>query len=163
MCQCDPWPLYCCFQDFLSLISPSLIMFWSSLDPASSWMRQKQMLTPRHWTEVGDPYGWIRGRIEEAERGSDPIGRPAVPTNPDPREFPETEPPTRSIHRLPRGPWHTEVCLVRPQWEKMDFILKSLEAPGKGGGPVRRKTPSQRQAGGGMGTVGGGSGGTTGM
>ena len=34
---------------------------------------------------------------EEAERKSDPIERPAVSTNPDPRELPDTEPPTRTI------------------------------------------------------------------
>jgi hypothetical protein len=33
------------------------------------------------------PYGWIRGRIEEAERESNLIGRPAVSTNPGPRKL----------------------------------------------------------------------------
>jgi hypothetical protein len=74
--------------------------------PTSSSLRQKQVLTPDHWTEVRDLYAWIRGRIEEAEREIDPIGRPAVSTNPDPRELSDTEPPTRSIHRLVQGPWH---------------------------------------------------------
>ena len=32
--------------------------------------------------------------------------RPAVSTYPDPRELPETEPPTRSIHGPVRGHWH---------------------------------------------------------
>ena len=45
-------------------------------------------------------------RLEEAEEEVSPIGRPAVSTNPDPRELPETEPPTRSIHRPVLGPWH---------------------------------------------------------
>jgi hypothetical protein len=39
----------------------------------------------------------IRERIEEAEGEGDLIGRSAVSTNPDPRELPEIEPPTRSI------------------------------------------------------------------
>ena len=45
------------------------------------------------------------GRTDEAEGEQDPIGKPAVSTNPDPRELPETEPPTRSTHGLVRGPW----------------------------------------------------------
>ena len=48
---------------------------------------------------------------------ADPIGRSAVSTNQDPRELPETEPPTRSIHRLVQGTNIAEVCLVWPQWE----------------------------------------------
>ena len=35
------------------------------------------------------------GKIEEAEGESNYIGRPTVSTNPDPRELPETEPPTK--------------------------------------------------------------------
>ena len=50
-----------------------------------------------YWTEVGDTYGWIRGRIEKAERVSNPIGRSAVSTKPDARELPETKSATRSI------------------------------------------------------------------
>lgn len=49
-----------------------------------------------------------RGRIEEAEREIDPIGRPKVATSPDPRELPETEPPTNSIRRLVCGLW--QIC-----------------------------------------------------
>lgn len=36
--------------------------------------------------------------MEEAEEECDPIGRP--------RELPDTEPTTRSICSLVRGPWH---------------------------------------------------------
>jgi hypothetical protein len=39
------------------------------------------------------------GRIEEAEGESNPIRTPAASTNLDPREHPETEPPTMSIYR----------------------------------------------------------------
>jgi hypothetical protein len=46
------------------------------------------------------------GRIEEAEGQSNPIGRPAVSTYPLPREFLETETPTRSIHGPVQCPWH---------------------------------------------------------
>jgi hypothetical protein len=38
------------------------------------------ILTPNYWTEVRDPCGSIREKIEEAEGESNPIGRPAVST-----------------------------------------------------------------------------------
>ncbi|KRY65101.1 hypothetical protein T4D_6025 [Trichinella pseudospiralis] len=44
--------------------------------------------------------------MEEAEEDGDPIGRPAVSTNPD--------------------PWELQ------RWEKICLTLKRLEAPGKG-------------------------------
>jgi hypothetical protein len=69
-------------------------------------MRQKHILTPNHLTEVGGTCGWIRGRIEEAEGDINPKGRPAVSTNSDPRELPETEQPTRSIQGSVKGHWH---------------------------------------------------------
>jgi hypothetical protein len=37
----------------------------------------------------------MRGRIEEAEGDGNPIGRPAVSTNPDTWELPKSEPPAR--------------------------------------------------------------------
>jgi hypothetical protein len=58
-----------------------------------------QTLTPNQWTEVGDCYGGIRGRMEGTEGESKPTGKPAVSTNPDPREPPESEPPTRQHTR----------------------------------------------------------------
>jgi hypothetical protein len=54
-----------------------------------------QILRINHWTEVGDPYGRVRGRIEGAEGDGNPIGRPTVSTNLDPRELSETKPPTK--------------------------------------------------------------------
>jgi hypothetical protein len=44
--------------------------------------------------------------LKEAEGENDPMGRPAASTYPDPRELPETEPPTRSTRRLVQGPWN---------------------------------------------------------
>ena len=58
-------------------------------------MRQKQILTPNQWTEVSDPCGWIRERLEEVEEEGDLVGRPAVSTNLDPQGLSDTEPPTR--------------------------------------------------------------------
>ena len=64
-----------------------------------------QILTGKHWTEVRDSYGRVRGRIEGAEGDCNPIGRTTVSTNPDPLELPETEPPTKEyIHRLVWAP-----------------------------------------------------------
>jgi hypothetical protein len=59
-----------------------------------------QILITNLWTEVGDPCGKIRGRIEGAEGEGDPIRRPAVSTNPDLWHIPEFELPTRSIQGL---------------------------------------------------------------
>ena len=39
--------------------------------------------TLNQWSEVGNPYGWIRKRLEEIEEDGDTIGRPAVTTNLD--------------------------------------------------------------------------------
>jgi hypothetical protein len=70
------------------------------------------------------------------------LGRPAVSTNPDPRELQETEPPTRQhtwagrvqTTTLPLGSLH--ICSrglpSQAHWEKIHLTLKKLEAPGKG-------------------------------
>ena len=50
-----------------------------------------QVLTANHWTEVGDPYGTVRGRIEGAEGDGNPIGRPTVLTNLDLWKLPKTK------------------------------------------------------------------------
>ena len=64
-----------------------------------------QILTTNHWTEVGDPFRGIKGKIEGAEifRGrfegaegdGDHIGRPGASTIPDPWGLIEVESPTR--------------------------------------------------------------------
>jgi hypothetical protein len=54
-----------------------------------------QILTANHWTEVRDPYGRVRGRIEGTKGGGNSIGRPTVLTNLDPWGLSETEPPTK--------------------------------------------------------------------
>jgi hypothetical protein len=56
-----------------------------------------QILTANHWTEVWDPYGRDRGRIEGDEWDCNPIGRPMFSTNQDPWELPETKPPTKAL------------------------------------------------------------------
>ena len=52
---------------------------------------QMQIFTPNQWTEADGLCGWIREKLEEAEKGGDPIGRPAV----FPQDLSDTEPPTR--------------------------------------------------------------------
>jgi hypothetical protein len=47
-----------------------------------------QLLTAKHWIEVGDP----NGRTEGTEGDGNLIGRPAVSANLDPWELPETKP-----------------------------------------------------------------------
>ena len=56
----------------------------------------------------------------------DSIGRPAVSTNLDPWELPETEPPTRQHPPSPEHKYTAEDCLVWPQWEMMCLILERL-------------------------------------
>jgi hypothetical protein len=85
------WHYYCCFD----VLTDRSLAWLSSGGPTSSSPRQEQIFTPIHWTEVGNPYGWIRGTIKEAEGDGDPKGKPAVSMNSDPFELPETEPPTR--------------------------------------------------------------------
>jgi hypothetical protein len=94
---------------------PDMAVLWEAL-PEADWDRCRYLhstiglkfgtpMVELGETEVRDPYGWIRRRIEEAEKKSDPIGRPADSTNPDPRELPGPEPPTRRI-QLIQDPWH---------------------------------------------------------
>jgi hypothetical protein len=54
-----------------------------------------QILIASHWTEVRDPYGRVRGRIEGAEGDGNLIERPTVSTNLDSWELPETKPLTK--------------------------------------------------------------------
>jgi hypothetical protein len=61
-----------------------------------------KILTANHWTEVRDPYGEIRARIEGAEGDCNLIGRPIFTTTPDPWVLPETE-PLKHIHGLVHG------------------------------------------------------------
>lgn len=71
------------------------------------------------------------GRIEAVEGEGDPIGRPTISTNLEPREHPETEPPTRQATWADLKPltYILKDFLVCPQW-KMCLILKRLEASG---------------------------------
>ena len=80
-----------------------------------------QILTAKHWSEVrgsGDPYGRVRGRIEEAEGDANPIGRTTVSANLNPWELPKSEPPTKEhtwAGPRPQGTYVEEDCLIWPQ------------------------------------------------
>jgi hypothetical protein len=114
----DPWTgkhqsltlllLLCC----ICRQEPCMAIFWEALLATD---RQMQILTAKHWTEVGEPYGTVRGRTEGAERDSNPIGRLAVPTNLYPWELSETDQPTRASKGCSESPG-TRVC---PQWKGM--------------------------------------------
>ena len=77
----------------------------------------------------------IGERIEEVEGEADPIGKPAVSTNPDPRDLPETELPTWNIPVSIQSPWYTLSSglpgLASVEEDSICLILERLEAPGK--------------------------------
>jgi hypothetical protein len=54
-----------------------------------------QILTGKHWTELVDPYGRVRERIEGNEGDGNPIEILTVSTNLNPSELPETKLPTK--------------------------------------------------------------------
>ena len=55
-----------------------------------------QILTAKHWIEVGDLYGRVRGRIEGIEGDGNLTGEPTVlSTNLKLWELPEIGPPTK--------------------------------------------------------------------
>lgn len=59
-----------------------------------------QITLGKHWTEVGDTYGRVRGRIEGTEEHGNHAGREIVSNNLEPWELPEGEPQRKSIHSL---------------------------------------------------------------
>jgi hypothetical protein len=56
--------------------------------------------TANYWTELRDPYGRVRGRIEGAVRDCSPIGRTTVSTNQTPQRFQRLSYQPKSIHGL---------------------------------------------------------------
>jgi hypothetical protein len=75
-----------------------------------------QIVTAKHWTELGDSSGRVRGRIKRTEGDGKPIGRTTVSTNPDSSEHPETKPPTKE------HTWAGPRPVVH-MWERMHLIL----------------------------------------
>jgi hypothetical protein len=58
-----------------------------------------QIITAEHWTEVGNPYGKVRGRSEGTE-GDDPIGKSTELTNLSPGSSHRLSHQPKSIYRL---------------------------------------------------------------
>ena len=140
---------------------PSMVVLWEAY----------QQLTETETDTYTQPLDWSWGPLWlNYGKEGDPVGREAVSTHLNPRELPETKPPTRSIPVLVWGPLH--LC----SWGLSGLALVVDDAfnpqepwgPRERGGLVGWRMPSQRQGGGGMGwgTVGGGTGrgrATTGM
>jgi hypothetical protein len=79
---------------------PSIAVLWEA--QPSSWLRQMQILT----YPGGDPYGRVSGRFGGPQGDGNPTGRPAVSTNLNPWQLPETKLTPKSIHGLVQGPRH---------------------------------------------------------
>jgi len=102
---------------------------------AADWDRQGYLQLTIGLNAYGDPWGWIRERLEEAEEEGDPIGRPAVSTNP-PLRSQTLRHQAGSICQLIWAPptpatYTAEDYPAWNQWE-MHQPLKRLEAPGTG-------------------------------
>jgi hypothetical protein len=68
-----------------------------------------QILAPNQWTEAANPCGWIRERLEEAQKKGDPVRRPAVSINLDPWDLLNTGLPHRQhVPADMRPPTHIE-------------------------------------------------------
>ena len=74
-----------------------------------------QILTANHWTEVRDPNGRVRGRIEGAEGDGNPIGRPTVSKNSDPCELQAINHRAYMGLSVAHGTYVAEDSLVWPQ------------------------------------------------
>jgi hypothetical protein len=85
-----------------------------SKGPTSSWKNQMKIFTRNQWTEAGDPSGWIREKLEEAEKVGNSVGGPAVSTNLEPQNLSDTGPPT-SQHTSAdmRTPTHIQQKIAR--------------------------------------------------
>jgi hypothetical protein len=101
----------------------------------SSWLRQIQIFTANHWTEVRDSHGRVRGRTEGAEGDCNPIGRPIVSTNLDSSELTGTESKPKSIHGLVHGPHYICSRGLPCPTSVRGYVLGPVEAwcPRKGG------------------------------
>jgi hypothetical protein len=99
-------------------------------DPTSNWKSQMQLFSPNQWSKAGDPCGWIREKLEEAEEESDPIGGPAVSINLDPRDLSDTGPQSKQ---------HTPAGMRPPQH------IYSRGLPGLGS--IRDNAPNPQETG----------------
>jgi hypothetical protein len=67
-------------------------------------LRQMQILTVNHWTELGDSYRRVRERTIGAEGDCKLIGRRTISINWTPQRFQKLSYQSMSIHGLVHGP-----------------------------------------------------------
>ena len=100
-------------------------------DPTSNWKSQIQIFAPNQCTEAADPCGWIREKLEEADK-EEPVGGLAISINLDLQDLSSTGPPIRQVTpaymKLPT--YMQQRLLLSLGSEKMNIILKRLEVPG---------------------------------
>jgi hypothetical protein len=101
-------------------------------DPRSSWKSQIQIFAPNTWVKDAEPCGWIRGKLEVSEEEGNLAGGPAVSITLEPWYPSESGPPNRQHTPLIWGPQYiySRGLTGLGWWEKMNLILKRLEAPG---------------------------------
>jgi hypothetical protein len=68
-----------------------------------------QILRANHWTEVRDPSGRVKGRIEGAEGDGNPIRRQQSQLTLTPESAQRLKHQPKSIYRLLQGPQH--ICI----------------------------------------------------
>ena len=94
---------------------PAVTALWEALP--SNRLKQMQIPTATHETEIRDSYGRAMGRIEGHERDGNPTGRPTESTNLDPGNSQSLSDQPESIQELERRPRH--VCngqAAQPSW-----------------------------------------------
>jgi hypothetical protein len=67
---------------YASTQEPCIIVHWDP--PPSIWLKPMQRTTVKHWMDLGDSYGRVRGRIEGPEGDRKSTGRSTESTNLDP-------------------------------------------------------------------------------
>ena len=93
-----------------------------------SWLRQMQILTATHWTQVREPCGRDRGRTEEVEGNCNSTGRTTLSSNRAPQRSQGLSYQSKSIHGLVCGPCYIYSrgvsCLTSVEGD----VLGSVEA-----------------------------------
>jgi hypothetical protein len=86
-------PISDTIKDSLLCLQSSITVLWEI--PPSSWLKQMQRPTAKHWMQLRDFYGRFRERIDSPEGDRNSTRRPTESTNLDPWGFWETEPPAK--------------------------------------------------------------------
>ena len=102
--------------------------------PAGERVRcSMQILTPNQWTEAGNPCGWIREKLEEAEEEVYPVGGPTISNNLDLpgclRHWASNQASYTRWYKA-TNTYTEKDCQVWTQSDEVHLILKGLQAPG---------------------------------